>query len=130
DLTPKKYRDLAQQLAKEESLRFEFWDLPTLKKKNAGAFLAVAQACRHRGAGIIKIAYRAKKPTHSVALVGKGVTYDTGGVSIKTGGHMFGMHGDMSGSAVALALVRLAKRLEWTFNVTAYLAVVENLIGE
>lgn len=129
DLTPSSYVKLATEMGKAQGLKSEFFGLEKLAKLKAGAFLAVAAASDDRGAGILKLSYRATKAKQSVALVGKGITFDTGGTQLKTGEHMFGMNGDMGGSAVALALVLLAARRKWPWNVDAYLAIAENAIG-
>lgn len=129
DLTPTVYVKQATELAKAQGLKTEFYSLDRLAKLKAGAFLAVTAASDDRGAGILKLSYRATKAKRSVALVGKGITFDTGGSQLKTGEHMFGMNGDMGGSAVALALVLLAAKRKWLWNVDAYLAIAENAIG-
>jgi leucyl aminopeptidase len=129
DLTPTRYVKLASSFAKGAGLKTDFHNMAALKKLKAGAFLAVSQSASDQGGGILKIAYKPAKAKTKVALVGKGITFDTGGVQIKTGGHMLGMNGDMGGSAVALALVLLAKEMRWPVEVTAYLAITENSIG-
>ena len=81
---------------------------------SAGAFLAVAPANEHRGAGIVRLRYSAPRTVSRAepALVGKGICFDTGGINLKTHKGMYQMHEDMQGSAVAvgtlLALTRLA----------------------
>jgi leucyl aminopeptidase len=129
DLTPSRYVTLATQLAKESGLKAEFFSLQKLERMKAGAFLAVARAAEDKGSGILKVSYQPGRGKTEIALVGKGITFDTGGSQLKTGEHMFGMNGDMGGSAVALALVLIAKELKWKQSVTAYLAITENAIG-
>jgi leucyl aminopeptidase len=129
DLTPSSYVRQATAFAKKAGLKTEFFSLDKLEKLKAGAFLAVARASEDRGAGILKISYRPSKPSKKVALVGKGITFDTGGIQLKKGEHMFGMNGDMGGSAVALALVLLAGRQKWPWEINAYLAIAENATG-
>ncbi len=129
ELTPSAYVSLVTQVAKKQGLRTEFYSLEKLKKMGAGAFLAVTQASEDRGAGILKLVYRPARFSSKIALVGKGITFDTGGAQIKTQGHMFGMNGDMGGSAVAFALVLLAAQQKWPWEVSSYLAIAENAIG-
>lgn len=131
DLTPKNYVERLRKEAKTEGLGFEFLDVKKLQKLKAGAFLAVAQASPDEDAGIVKLTYAPKKKTGQkhLALVGKGITYDTGGTNLKPAQYMYGMHKDMAGSAVAYALIRLAAREGWSFPVTAYLAIADNLTG-
>ncbi len=135
DLNCKAYVQLATKLAKDEKLATEFFPITKLKKMGAGAFVAVNQGSATADSGILKIIYSPKSKAkdkgkvRQIALVGKGLTYDTGGMNIKTS-HMYGMHGDMTGSAVALGLVKLASREGWPFGVTAYLAIADNAVGE
>ncbi|HET6725962.1 MAG TPA: leucyl aminopeptidase family protein [Gammaproteobacteria bacterium] len=130
-LTPTQYRDLLEPLAKREGWQFEFLDEKALAKRGAGAFLAVTQGSSRRDAGIAHLRYQ---PTDSnggpvLALVGKGICFDTGGINIKSAKSMFGMHGDMQGSAVALGTLLALSRLEVDFPVDAWLAIATNDIG-
>ncbi len=129
DLTPSRYVQMATALAKTHQLKSEFYSLDKLEKMKAGAFLAVSAASEDKGGGILKLTYRPQTPKRRLAFVGKGITFDTGGTQLKTGEHMFGMNGDMGGSAVVLALVLLAKKLRWPWEVVAWLAISENSIG-
>jgi leucyl aminopeptidase len=134
DLDSKNYVALAHQTAKDLGLGWKKWDTAELKKLGAGAFLAVCQGSVHQDAAIVRLTYDAKAtskaeaPPH-IAIVGKGVVYDTGGVNIKPANYMHGMHSDMGGSAVALALVKLAAAQKWPVSVSAYLAIAENNVG-
>jgi leucyl aminopeptidase len=134
DLDCKNYVALAQQTAKDLGLGWKKWDTSELKKLGAGAFLAVCQGSVHQDAAIVRLTYQAKAPAKGeapphIAVVGKGVVYDTGGVNIKPANYMHGMHSDMGGSAVALALVKLAAAQNWPISVSAYLAIAENNVG-
>ncbi len=131
DLTPKNYVDRLRKEARSEGLEFEFLDVKKLEKIKAGAFLAVVQASPAQDAGIVKLTYVPKKKVgkKTLTLVGKGITYDTGGTNLKPAAYMYGMHRDMAGSAVAYALIRLAAREQWPFAVNAYLAIADNLTG-
>lgn len=130
DLAPKAYVDKLKKLAGEEGLAFEFLGMKRLRQMGAGAFVAVAQGSTHEDSGIVKLSYApAKKGKKNLTLVGKGVTFDTGGTNLKSAAYMYGMHRDMAGSAVATALVRLAARQKWPFAVTAYLAIADNSNG-
>lgn len=135
DLDCKTFCEHAAQVAKERTLDFRCYTQKELKKMGAGAFIAVAQGSAHEDASILRLSYTPKKKgsssasTPHVAVVGKGVVYDTGGVNLKPARGMYGMEGDMTGAAVALALVELAAREQWSFGVKAYLAIVDNAIG-
>lgn len=130
DLTSSRYVELATRLAKENRCDVEFFSYDRLLEMKAGAFMAVAQGSEDRGGGILKVTYKPPQDGGlKLGLVGKGLTYDTGGNNLKTGGHMYGMHMDMAGSAVALSLVLLAARSRWPFRVEAYLAITDNVLG-
>ncbi len=129
DLTPGRYVLLATDIAKKQGLKTEFFNLEKLAKLGAGAFCAVAQGSTDRGGGILKLSYHPKQYKKTLSLVGKGITFDTGGNNLKTGPHMFGMHQDMAGSAVALSTILLAKKQSWPYRVDAYLAISDNVIG-
>ena len=131
-LTPTRYRAYVQALAKHEGWKAEFLDEKKLKSMGAGAFLAVSQGSAERDAGIMHLSYKPKRPARdakSVALVGKGICYDTGGVNLKSAKSMFGMHGDMQGSAVALGTLLTLTRLDVGFPVDVWMAMSRNEIG-
>jgi leucyl aminopeptidase len=128
DLTPATYVSTATDLAKRAGLKTQFISFSDLQKMKAGAFVAVAQGGGDNSSGILKIIYEPKTAKRKIALVGKGITFDTGGNNLKTGGHMFGMNNDMAGSAVVLALCLLAAEEQWPFQITGYLAITENVL--
>ncbi|HEY7840683.1 MAG TPA: hypothetical protein VIC61_03870, partial [Gammaproteobacteria bacterium] len=114
-LTPTAYVKILKEMSAKYGWKFEFLDMKALARQKAGAFLAVAQGSPVPDAGIACLRYRPPRGTRAakaraLALVGKGICYDTGGVNLKTQRHMYGMHGDMQGSAVALgALLALTE---------------------
>jgi leucyl aminopeptidase len=116
-------------MARERGLGTDFYSRGRLQEMKAGAFLAVAQGSEDSGVGILKVTYRPAEAPLRVAVVGKGITFDTGGNNIKTGGHMYGMNGDMAGSAVALSLVLHAIEARWNIAVDAYLAITDNVLS-
>lgn len=121
--------DRAKKLAKAQGLQCVVNDYKKLKQMKAGAFIAVAQGSSHEDSAIVQLSYKAPKSKKRVVLVGKGITFDTGGVNVKTGTYMLGMHGDMMGAAVCMALISLAAEEKWPINVDAYLAIADNAIG-
>jgi leucyl aminopeptidase len=125
------YRRALQQIAQREGWSFRCYDVAALEKLHAGAFLAVARANAHRGAGIVRLTYRPRKKarTGSIALVGKGICYDTGGINLKPHRGMFTMHGDMQGSSVALGSLLALARLGAPYRIDCWLAITENQIG-
>jgi leucyl aminopeptidase len=129
-LTARTYRAAIEKLAAAHSLRCRFLGEQELRRLGAGAFLAVTQGNSERDAGIMHVSYRPKRAASSrVALVGKGVLFDTGGINLKPFKGMLDMHTDMQGSAVALGTLLALAELEAPFAVDAWLAITENQIG-
>ncbi len=130
ELTPARYRDRISALAQQEGWKMQFLDRKALHRKKAGAFLAVCQASPEPDAGIVHLRYRPQRGRGSkLALVGKGICFDTGGVNVKPAKYMNGMHEDMQGSAVALGTLLALTRLGVDYAVDCWLALAENHIG-
>jgi leucyl aminopeptidase len=132
------YRRALLELSRRHHLSFRWYSQAQLQRLGAGAFLAVARANATRSAGIAHLRWRGRgRNTGSrqrgrspdVALVGKGILFDTGGVNLKTHRSMLDMHIDMSGSAVAVATLVALAELRAPMNVDAWLAISENNIG-
>lgn len=126
------YRTALQKLARREGWSFRFYGVDRLEKMGAGAFLAVARANPHRGAGIVRLTYRPKQSRRGasgIALVGKGICFDTGGINLKPHRGMYTMHGDMQGSSVAVGTLLALTRLEAPYPIDCWLALTENEIG-
>lgn len=127
------YRQLLARFARRSGLEFRWYSESDLRRAGAGAFLAVARANAARTAGIAHLRWRgsnrrsARRP--DVALVGKGILFDTGGINLKPHRYMLDMHTDMSGSAVALASLLALAELDSPLSVDAWLAITENNIG-
>jgi len=130
ELTPGKYRKLVTALARQHGWRLRFLDRKALARAGAGAFLAVCQGSPVADAGIVHLSRRARGSSkRTLALVGKGICFDTGGVNVKPAKYMNGMHEDMQGSAIALGVL-LALTLQDTDQpVDCWLALAENHIG-
>jgi leucyl aminopeptidase len=129
-LTISAYREASERLAKERGIATRFFGERELKRLGAGAFLAVAQGNDARDAGILQLQYRPRGTARpALALVGKGVLFDTGGVNLKPFSGMIDMHTDMQGSAVALGTLLALAELGAPFAIDAWLAVTENRPG-
>ena len=132
-LDAKGYRAAITRLARQHRLKLTWLDERALKRAGAGAFLAVAQGNTRADAGIAHLQYRpprrARGGRPDVALVGKGILFDTGGVNLKPHRSMLDMHTDMSGSAVALATLVALAELRAPLAADAWLAISENNIG-
>jgi leucyl aminopeptidase len=125
------YRRALRDLARREGWQFEFLDEASLQRRGAGAFLAVARANQQRDAGIVRLRYRApqRKKARRLALVGKGICFDTGGINLKTHKSMYDMHTDMQGSAVAVGTLLALSELSAPYDIDCWLAITENEIG-
>ena len=129
-LTPTEYLKKVKEIARDNKWKLEFYDETTLKKKKAGAFLAVAQGSPKADAGIVRLRYTPKTSKgKKIFLVGKGICYDTGGTNLKPANHMFGMHEDMQGSAVALGTLLALTKLNFNRPVECWMALAMNHIG-
>ena len=134
ELTPGGYRKRIRKLAGQEGWKYRELDVNTLRKMGAGAFVAVAQGSDPLDAAIVHLQKRiggkkAGKPPVTVALVGKGICFDTGGHNLKPARYMHGMHEDMNGSAVALGIMLAATRAGLPVNIDCWLAIAQNHIG-
>jgi leucyl aminopeptidase len=129
ELTPLNYRKRVQKLATAEGWKYSEFDVKALRKMGAGAFVAVAQGSNTDDAAIVHLQRRIRNATKTVALIGKGICFDTGGYNVKPARHMHGMNEDMNGSAVALGLLLAASRVDLPLNIDCWLAIAENLIS-
>ncbi len=130
-LTAGSYRAFSESMAKQQGWAHKFYGEAALKKLGAGAFLAVAQGNADKDAGILHLRYRPNgiKNPKRIALVGKGIIFDTGGNNLKPFRSMLDMHTDMLGSAVALSSLRALSELQAPFQIDCWLALTENRIG-
>jgi leucyl aminopeptidase len=129
ELTPTIYREKVAVLAKAQCWKYEEYDMPALKKMGAGAFYAVGQGSDPLDAAIVHLTYAPKEAKKHIALVGKGICFDTGGHNIKPAKYMQGMHEDMNGSAVTLGILLAATQQELPVKIDCWLAIAQNHIG-
>jgi leucyl aminopeptidase len=129
DLTPGIYRGKVKALAVEHRWAHEEYDLKKLRKLGAGAFVAVAQGSDPEDAAIVHLTYAPKKVKKTIALVGKGICFDTGGHNLKPARYMHGMHEDMNGSAVALGILLAATLAKLPVKIDCWLAIAQNHIS-
>src|SRR5437879_5098979 len=127
------YRKAIATLARQHRLALRWLDERRLQRAGANAFLAVAAGNARSGAGIAHLsdrpAGRRSGAAPDMALIGKGILFDTGGVNLKTHRSMLDMHTDMAGSAVALATLIALAELRAPVAADAWLAITENNIG-
>ncbi|MGP3950985.1 leucyl aminopeptidase [Streptomyces sp. 7N604] len=126
DLNPTSFAAAAQDAAKEHGLKIEVLDDKALAKGGYGGLMGVGQGSANPPR-LVKLAYTHPKAKKSIALVGKGITYDSGGISLKPAGHNETMKCDMSGAAAVFAAVVATAKLGLPVNVTGWLALAENM---
>ena len=126
ELTPGAYRKRVAQLARSHRWQRTEYDLRRLRRMGAGAFVAVAQGSSEADAAIVHLKYRPRGARKTVALVGKGICFDTGGHNLKSARYMHGMHEDMNGSAVALGILVAATEAKLPVNIDCWLALAQN----
>ena len=138
ELTPAVYRKRIKALAKQYGWTVEEFGFDKLKKMGAGAFCAVAQGSPAKDAAIVRIRYkgpkkgsgvRGQESGKTVAFVGKGICFDTGGHNLKPAKYMQGMHEDMNGSAVVLGILAAASKLKLPVALEGWVALAENHIS-
>jgi leucyl aminopeptidase len=127
-LTPDALAGEARRAARGTKLKVQVWGPQDLKKRGLEVILTVGGASAHTPR-LILMDYVPTRPRRTVALAGKGVTFDTGGVDLKTPEGMATMKEDMSGAAAVLATMRALPLLQPAVRVTAAIAAVENAVG-
>ena len=125
------YVSVLRELAGQHGWQFKKYGVAELKKKGAGAFLAVAQGNADDSACIVRLRYRpgGSKKAPALSLVGKGIIFDTGGTNLKPFMSMLDMHIDMGGSAVAVGTLLAITELGLSDSVDCWLAITENRTG-
>ena len=129
ELTPTIYRGKIKKLAKQNKWKLQEYPMAKLKKMGAGAFFSVGQGSEPQDAAIVNLRYEPKGATESIALVGKGICFDTGGHNLKPAKYMNGMHEDMNGSAVVLGILQAATLANLPIKLDCWLAIAQNHIG-
>ena len=130
-MTPTLLAERAKAMAAEVGLEFEVLDEPRMLQLGMGSLLGVSQGSAEPPALII-VRYKPAQPPKTkdhLGLVGKGVTFDTGGVSIKPADGMEKMKYDMAGGAAMLGAMRAIAQLKPAIPVTTLVPAVENMVG-
>jgi leucyl aminopeptidase len=111
---------------KNAKLTLEILEEKALKKQGFGALIGVGQGSINPPR-FVRMAYKSKGAKFHLALVGKGITFDTGGISLKPPASMHTMKCDMAGAATVVEALRAIMQLDLKINVTAYAALAENM---
>jgi leucyl aminopeptidase len=129
-MTPTILSNIAKEKADENGIGFELIDEKAMKKFGMGSILGVAQGSTEP-AYLIIMKYEGAKhsPDDSIALVGKGITFDSGGLSLKPPSGMMTMKGDMAGGAAVIGAITAISKLNLEINVYGIIAATENMPG-
>ncbi|HYC54299.1 MAG TPA: leucyl aminopeptidase [Candidatus Binatia bacterium] len=122
---------VARQVARGSArLRCDVWQGERLRREKMNGIIAVSSGSRNSGA-LIKLIYKPRRrPRARVALIGKGITFDSGGLSLKPAKSMETMKMDMSGAALVLAVMRALPELDPAVEVHGFIASAENMPGQ
>jgi len=127
-LPPAQLAEAAKTLLADSEVKVTVLDEKALLKDGYGGIMAVGQGSA-RPPRLIRMSYAPKNAVAHVAIVGKGITFDTGGISLKPLANMHEMKSDMSGAAAVVATIKAAADLDLPVQVTAYAACAENMPG-
>ena len=127
-LTPESLARRAQEIADVNGLGCTVLDEAEIEARGLNGVLAVGKGAANKPR-FIEITYKPANASGHVALVGKGVTFDSGGLSLKPPASMETMKTDMSGAAAVLAAMSVVKKLGIATAITAYIPAVENMPG-
>ena len=128
DCTPIALADIAKKIAKDSSLDCKIGDIKFLQKEKMELILSVARASTEEPR-FIEIAYKPKKSKKRIVLVGKGLTYDSGGLSLKPADFMTTMKADKGGGCAVLGILQAIARLKPNVEVVGIIGATENMIG-
>ena len=128
DLNPVTFAKLAKKLARDNNLGCDILGEKALQKEKCNAMLAVGRASRHESQ-LIHLSYTPKKAKKVITLVGKGLTYDAGGLSLKPATSMVTMKMDKAGACAVLGIIKAVSELKLNIEVHAFVGAVENMIG-
>ena len=129
-MTPTRMAEVAHQVADTEGLEIKVMDRSDMEEMGMGAFLGVARGS-DQPPKLIVLQYNGDpdNPSNNIGFIGKGITFDTGGISLKSAGGMESMKGDMAGGASVIGAMKAIGRLKPGINVTGVIAATENMPG-
>ena len=129
-LTPTRMAEIASGVGEDEELEIKLLDRQQMEEMGMGAFLGVARGSDQPPKLIVlHFPGDPDNPSNNLGLVGKGITFDTGGISLKPAGGMEDMKGDMAGGASVIGAMKAIGRLRPRINVTGIVAATENMPG-
>ncbi|WP_414627378.1 leucyl aminopeptidase [Corynebacterium sp.] len=125
-LYPESYATVIREIAEQSGLEVEVFDEAELEAQGFGGILAVGKGSV-RPPRLVHLTWKPNNATTSIALVGKGITFDTGGISLKPAPNMEDMISDMGGSAAVVAAMSAAARLNTPARIEAWVPLAENM---
>jgi leucyl aminopeptidase len=128
DLYPESFAAAAEQVARDSGLDIEVLDEKALADGGYGGLTGVGQGSA-RPPRLVRVSYSAPGATRTVAFAGKGITFDSGGLSLKPPKAMETMKSDMGGAAAVLGALQAIAAMQPQVNVVGYLAIAENMPG-
>lgn len=131
DATPVQVAAIAENSAKELGFECKVYDEQYLKNEGMNAFLSVARASAHPPR-LVHMSYKpkgGKKASKKIVLVGKGLTYDSGGLSLKPADYMVTMKADKAGACAVIGIMRSAAQLNLDVEIEGVIGLCENMIG-
>jgi leucyl aminopeptidase len=128
-ITPTRLADLARSLAAEHSLAVDVLDRQQMEGLGMGALLAVAQGSQQPPQFIVLQRNAGRQDLPTLVVIGKGITFDSGGLDLKPGDNMEKMKGDMAGAAAVLGILRATALLALPLHVVGLIPATENMPG-
>ncbi|MBK3331996.1 leucyl aminopeptidase [Persephonella atlantica] len=125
-ITPQKLAEIAEELAKQYGFEVKIYDEDEIEKMGMNAYLAVAKGSANPPR-FIHLTYRPKNAKREVALIGKGLTFDSGGLNIKPGDYMRWMKSDKAGACAVLGVFKAIGELKPDITVHGIIAAAENM---
>lgn len=128
-ITPTKFANVAQELAKSsDSIECKVYSKAEIEKMKMNAFLAVGKGSIEEPK-LVHLKYTCKKPRKKIALIGKGITFDSGGMDLKPPASMLNMKDDMSGASIALGVMNAISHIKPDIELHVITALCENMIS-
>lgn len=128
DMTPQAMAVAADALAEKNDLECTILDVSSLEAEKMNAMLAVGRASTNPPR-LIHLAYKPANPKKVITLVGKGLTYDSGGLSLKAATSMVTMKMDKAGACAVMGIIKAVSELKLDVEIHGFIGAVENMIG-
>jgi len=128
-LTPKSFCEKLKPLSRKVGVQVEIFNEVQLKRQGFGGIIGVGQGSANPPR-LLHLSYRPRKSKHRLAYVGKGITFDTGGLALKPAQGMEAMKSDMSGAAAVCAAILAIAELNIPIAIDAWAPLAENMVSD